>query len=90
LSMFITMAEPVILVPGADSGPDLTSAAVEFDSAHTLAPSFQRMPALPQSALVSGWLEAPANMVEDSACAAVGGWFLSLALQGSLSSSLCP
>ena len=35
-------------------------AAVELVSAHTLAPSFQRMLALLQSALVSGWLGASA------------------------------
>jgi hypothetical protein len=35
-------------------------AAAEADSVHTLAPSFQRMPALLQSALVSGWLEVSA------------------------------
>ena len=33
------------------------NSAVEVDSVHTLAPSFQGIPALPQSALVSGWLE---------------------------------
>src|SRR6476646_5977312 len=33
------------------------NSAVEGDSVQTLAPSFQSMPALPQSALVSGWLE---------------------------------
>ena len=33
------------------------NSAVEVDSVQTLAPSFQGMPALPQSALVSGWLE---------------------------------
>jgi len=35
------------------------NSAVEVDSVQTLAPSFQSMPALPQSALVSGWLEVP-------------------------------
>jgi hypothetical protein len=30
---------------------------VEVESVQTFAPSFQSMPALPQSALVSGWLE---------------------------------
>ena len=33
------------------------NSAVEVNSVQTLAPSFQSMPALPQSALVSGWLE---------------------------------
>jgi hypothetical protein len=33
------------------------NSAVEVDSVQTLAPSSQSMPALPQSALVSGWLE---------------------------------
>jgi hypothetical protein len=33
------------------------NSAVEVDSVQTLAPSFQSMPALPHSALVSGWLE---------------------------------
>jgi hypothetical protein len=32
------------------------NSAVEVDSVQTFAPSFQSMPALPQSALVSGWL----------------------------------
>jgi hypothetical protein len=68
--MFMAM-EPV-LVPGVDPGLDSDCAAVEFDSVHTLAPSFHRMPALPQSARVSGWLEvSAANMFEESACAAV-------------------
>ena len=33
------------------------NSAVEVESVQTFAPSFQSMPALPQSALVSGWLE---------------------------------
>ena len=33
------------------------NSAVEVESVQTLAPSFQSMPAFPQSALVSGWLE---------------------------------
>ena len=37
---------------------------VEFQQ--TLAPSFQRMPAMSQSALVSGWLEVPAHTFADS------------------------
>src|SRR6476620_11168944 len=34
---------------------------VKVESEHTLAPSFQRVLALSQSALVSGWLEVPAH-----------------------------
>jgi len=33
------------------------ASTVEVESVQTFAPSFQNMPALPQSALVSGWLE---------------------------------
>jgi hypothetical protein len=33
------------------------ASTVEVESVQTFAPSFQSMPALPQSALVSGWLE---------------------------------
>ena len=56
------------MVPGVDPVLDLACAAVEFDSMHTLPPYYQRMPALPQSALVSGWLEeSAANTVEATA-----------------------
>jgi hypothetical protein len=34
------------------------ASTVEVESVQTFAPSFQSMPALPQSAFVSGWLEA--------------------------------
>jgi len=54
------------------SGLDSPPAAAEVDPVHTLAPSFQLMRALPQSVLVSGWLElSAASTVEDAACADV-------------------
>jgi hypothetical protein len=60
-----------VLVPEADTGEDSVGAAAEVVSVQTLAPSFQRMPALPQSALVSGWPEmSAASTVEDSVGAA--------------------
>ena len=59
-------------MPGVDLGLASACPMVEIDSEHTLAPSFQRKPALSQSALVSGWLEvSAANTVEDPVGAAV-------------------
>ena len=55
-----------LLAPVVVSGLDSPPAAAEVDPVHTLAPSFQLMRALPQSVLVSGWLElSAASTVED-------------------------
>jgi len=55
-----------LLSPVVVSGLDSLPAAAGVDPVHTLAPSSQRMPALPQSVLVSGWLEVlAASTVED-------------------------
>src|SRR5262249_3286075 len=62
LSMAMRMLEP--LAPGADLG--LASACPTVKLEHTLASSFQRMPALSQSALVSGWLGASAHTLAPS------------------------
>jgi hypothetical protein len=70
LALSIAMMTLGLLAPRADSAS--ACAALEVGSVHTLAPSFHHMPALPQSAFVSGWLDVSAvDTVGDSVCPAV-------------------
>jgi len=57
--MVMRILEPLVLA--ADLGLASACPMVKVESEHTLAPSFQRMLALSQSALVSGWLEVLAH-----------------------------
>ena len=80
LSMAMRIPEPLVLA--ADLGLASVCPMVKVESEHTLVPSFQRMLALSQSALVSGWLEVPAHTFAElfqrmpalSQSALVRGW----------------
>jgi hypothetical protein len=56
-SSMAARASPPVVVTRTFGAVSASNKLVEVDSVQTLAPSFQSMPALPQSALVSGWLE---------------------------------
>jgi hypothetical protein len=62
------MAMRILEALGLVADLDLASACpmVKVESEHTLAPSFQRKPTLPQSALVSGWLKVSAHTLAPS------------------------